>query len=298
MSPQLTGRGALLALALFLPSVQAADDAVSGEIKSFCQRISAKLASVQSEECLERQLQASVGRSVNGTPILIKEYAPIPARKPLGRVLLVGGIHGDEYSSVSIVFKWMHTLDSHHSGLFHWRIVPLLNPDGLFSDESQRVNAHGVDLNRNFPMPEWESTTLGYWIQVTDRNPRRYPGSGPLSEPETRWFVDEINAFAPDVIVTVHAPEGVVDYDGPKDGPRRLGRLYLNLIGTYPGSLGNYAGIQHRIPVVTIELPYAATMPNAAEVADIWRDLVQWLTRNVPMRLPMAGRDAQDTEPS
>ena len=290
--------GALLALALLLPGVQAADDEASAEIKSVCERISAKLASIEFDECLERRLQPSAGHSANGTPILFKEYAPLAARKPLGRVLLVGGIHGDEYSSVSIVFKWMRMLDSHHTGLFHWRIVPLLNPDGLLRDESQRVNANGVDLNRNFPMPEWESTTLGYWIQATDRNPRRYPGSGPLSEPETRWFVDEINAFAPDVIVTVHAPEGVVDYDGPRDGPRRLGRLYLNLIGTYPGSLGNYAGIQRRIPVVTIELPYAATMPNVSEVADIWRDLVQWLRRNIPVRLPMAGRSAQETEPS
>lgn len=285
--------GLLLALSLMSPHARAADD-----VDSACGRISAKLASVRTEECIERGLQPGAGRSVKGAPILYKEYAPVHSRKPLGRVLLVGGIHGDEYSSVSIVFKWMLTLDSHHSGLFHWRIVPLLNPDGLLLEESQRVNANGVDLNRNFPMPAWEDTSLAYWIQKTDRNPRRYPGAGPLSEPETRWFVDEINSFAPDVIVTVHAPHGIVDYDGPKDGPRRLGRLYLNLIGTYPGSLGNYAGIQRRIPVVTIELPYAGTMPKSAEVADIWRDLVQWLTRNIPVRMPMAGQDPQDMEPS
>ncbi|MBI2993447.1 MAG: murein peptide amidase A [Gammaproteobacteria bacterium] len=277
------------------PHVRAAGD---DDVGSVCERISAKLASVRTEECVERELRLSTGRSVQDTPILYKEYAPLSSRKPLGRVLLVGGIHGDEYSSVSIVFKWMLTLDSYHSGLFHWRIVPLLNPDGLLRDDSQRVNANGVDLNRNFPMPAWEDTSLAYWIQKTDRNPRRYPGSGPLSEPETRWFVDEINVFAPDVIVTVHAPHGIVDYDGPKDGPRRLGRLYLSLIGTYPGSLGNYAGIQRRIPVVTIELPYAGTMPKSAEVADIWRDLVQWLTRNIPARLPVAGQDPQDMEPS
>ena len=33
----------------------------------------------------------------------------------LGRVLLIGGIHGDEYSSVTIVFKWLSILDRHHS---------------------------------------------------------------------------------------------------------------------------------------------------------------------------------------
>ena len=168
---------------------------------------------------------------------------------------------------------------------------------GLLHVGGWRRAAVGLALQwRALPRPQWRLSVR----RCLCRRPhgRRFPGSGPLSEPETRWFVDEINAFAPDVIVTVHAPEGVVDYDGPKDGPHRLGRLYLNLIGTYPGSLGNYAGIQRRIPVVTIELPYARTMPNVAEVADIWRDLVQWLMRNVPMRLPMAGKDAQETEPS
>jgi hypothetical protein len=261
-----------------------------------CRRISDKLASVSLEECLERNLGVSGGQAVSGAPILFREFPPLDGRRPQGRVLLVGGIHGDEYSSVTIVFKWLRTLDAHHSGLFHWRIVPLLNPDGLLREESQRMNANGVDLNRNFPMPEWESVAREYWVNETDSNPRRYPGERPLSEPETRWLVEQINEFNPDVIVTVHAPHGVVDYDGPRDGPYKLGRLYLNLLGTYPGSLGNYAGVQRRIPVVTVELPYAGLMPKPAEIADIWRDLVQWLGRNVPARV--AGQQPQETEPS
>jgi hypothetical protein len=270
----------------------------AGPMDEECQRIGAKLASVTQEECVERGLATSGGRAVSGAPILFKEYAPLDGRRPQGRVLLVGGIHGDEYSSVTIVFKWMRTLDAYHSGLFHWRIVPLLNPDGLLREESQRMNANGVDLNRNFPMPEWESAAHDYWINRTNRDPRRYPGERPLSEPETRWLVDQINEFNPDVIVTVHAPHGVVDYDGPHDGPYKLGLLYLNLLGTYPGSLGNYAGVQQRIPVVTVELPYAGVMPKPGEIADIWRDLVQWLGRNIPVRQPMAGPRTQDTEPS
>jgi len=278
---------------LAIAPAQAADT-----VDDECRRIGEKLASVTQEECVERGLSISGGESVGGAPILFKEYAPLDARRPQGRVLLVGGMHGDEYSSVTIVFKWMRTLDAFHSGLFHWRIVPLLNPDGLLRDKSQRMNANGVDLNRNFPMPQWETAAHEYWVGRTNRDPRRYPGERPLSEPETRWLVEQINEFEPDVIVTVHAPHGVVDYDGPRDGPYKLGLLYLNLLGTYPGSLGNYAGVQRRIPVVTVELPYAGLMPKPAEIADIWRDLVQWLGRNIPVRRPMAGEQAQDTEPS
>ncbi len=255
-----------------------------------CKRISDKLASVTLEECLLSQPQQASAYSAAGSPILFKDYAPVEGRQPLGRVLLIGGIHGDEYSSVSIVFKWMNTLNEHHSGLFHWRILPLLNPDGLLADKSQRMNSNDVDLNRNFPMQDWENATRDYWENITKRNPRRFPGNFALSESETQYLVDEIQRFKPDVIVAVHAPHGIVDYDGPKNGPYKLGRLYLNLLGTYPGSLGNYAGMQLEIPVVTIELPYAGIMPKPSEVAHIWRDLVGWLRKNISVN--------QETEPS
>ena len=254
-------------------------------IEHECKRISAKLASVGYKECLDKKLQLSNGSSVKNAPILFKEYPPLlERRKPIGRVFLIGGIHGDEYSSVSIVFKWMKTLDEHHSGLFHWQIAPLVNPDGLLQEESQRTNANGVDLNRNFPTPNWEEEMEEYWIVKTNRDPRRYPGKGALSEPETQWLIDEINKFNPDVIVSVHAPHGVVDYDGPEDGPYKLGRLYLSLLGTYPGSLGRYAGVHKQIPVVTVELPYAGIMPKPGEINDIWLDLIKWLGKHLPVQ--------------
>jgi len=268
-------------------------------VEAECLRIGDKLGSVGYKECMARGLSASQGMSVLGTPILYKEYPPLPGKRaPLGRVLLIGGIHGDEYSSVSIVFKWMKTLDRYHSGLFHWHIVPLLNPDGLLRQHSQRMNEHNVDLNRNFPMHDWENTTQEYWVNTTLRNPRLYPGHSALSEPESKWLVQEIDSFQPDVIVSVHAPYGVVDYDGPKDGPHKLGKLYLQLIGTYPGSLGNYVGVQRKIPVVTIELPYAGIMPTPAEVSGIWTDLVSWLARNINLKPSTIAQepDAQNSE--
>ena len=290
-------RWILLAACLFSVAARGEAGTAVNPVADECKRIGAKLGSVSYQECLGLNLSASGGLSVKGTPLLFKEYPPLKDRKPLGRVLLIGGIHGDEYSSVSIVFKWLRTLDQYHSGLFHWHVMPLVNPDGLLRERSQRMNEHNVDLNRNFPMPGWQTVALDYWAFETDKNPRRYPGPRALSEPESWWLVQEIESFRPDVIVSVHAPHGVVDYDGPKDGPYKLGRLYLNLLGTYPGSLGNYAGVQKQIPVVTIELPFAGIMPKPAEVADIWRDLVRWLSRNLPS-LPVADKRLQEAEPS
>ncbi len=291
--------GLFLFLYLIIPFCLA-DDTAESEImiQEECRKISTKLASIGYQECLDRQLLLTSGRSVKNAPILIKEYPPLPRREPLGRILLFGGIHGDEYSSVSIVFKWMRILDEHHSGLFHWHIVPLLNPDGLLQETSSRVNANGVDLNRNFPTPNWEEESNHYWTEKTKRNPRRYPGKSALSEPETFWLVENIEKFRPDIIVTIHAPHGIVDYDGPKNGPYKLGRLYLNLLGTYPGSLGRYAGVLEEVPVVTIELPYAGIMPKPSEISHIWRDLVSWLSKNIPMEKQTIAQGQEETDPS
>ncbi len=252
------------------------------DVRPTCERIARKLSSVSLTDCLSRPLEPSGRHSVDGTPILLAEYPPLPTREPLGRVLLIGGIHGDEYSSVSIVFKWMAMLDRFHSGLFHWRVAPLMNPDGLLRKRSQRMNGRGVDLNRNFPSPNWLVEAEDYWVRRTSRNPRRYPGPAPLSEPESQWLYDEIESFRPAVIVSVHAPSHVVDYDGPSDPPRKLGPLYLKLMGTYPGSLGRYAGVHMGLPVVTIELPSAGIMPTMKEQNQIWVDLVRYLRVNVP----------------
>ena len=67
-------------------------------VEQECVRISDKLASVLYEECIDRDLQISDGYSVKDAPLLIKEYPPLPERRqPKGRVLLIGGIHGDEF---------------------------------------------------------------------------------------------------------------------------------------------------------------------------------------------------------
>jgi len=246
-----------------------------------CKKISNKLGSVDYAECHTNRLTDSGYQSSLNQPLLIKEYPPLQRRQPQARILLLGGIHGDEYSSVSIAFKWMNKLNRYHSGLFHWKVVPLINPDGLLRKHSRRTNANGVDLNRNFLYGSDSKASLKYWKKRTRKDKRRYPGPSPLSEPETQWVTQLIKDFNPDAIVAIHAPYGILDFDGPHKAPNNLGPLHLKLLGTYPGSLGNYAGLQLGKPVITIELPYAGIMPTDAEISKIWVDLVRWLKRNV-----------------
>jgi hypothetical protein len=285
----------LLAATLFSGFSLAADP-----VHSACQKISGKLGSVNYRECSSLQMTPSGHTSVDGFPLLIKEYPPLSKRKPQARILLVGGTHGDELSSISIVFKWMHTLEKHHSGLFHWRINPLMNPDGALRRRHRRTNTNGVDLNRNFTTPgSPDGAALDYWKLKTYENKRRYPGPYPLSEPETYWLHQEIDQFKPDVIIAVHAPYSLVDYDAPdrKNAPRRIGYLYKNLMGTYPGSLGNYAGIYLGVPVVTLELPHAGIMPTRRQISKLWTDLVRWLVRNVKSAPNPRGQTTLSTNP-
>jgi protein MpaA len=256
-------------------------------VQSFCEKINKRLSSVSYEACIASKHKLSPFKSVNGLPIVVTEFAPKSSKNPLGKVLVIGGTHGDELTSVSITYQWIEKLNKYHSGLFHWHVAPVINPDGLFPRPAKRTNANGIDINRNLPTPDWYKQSKIHW-EKRDKAPRRNPGSEPASEPETLWIMHAIETFQPDAIVSIHAPYGLLDFDSPelKNAPRKFGRLKLNLLGTYPGSLGNYAGIEKKIPVLTLELPNAQYMPDQSEIDAIWSDMISWLkTRLSPVAL-------------
>jgi hypothetical protein len=243
-----------------------------------------RLPNTSAALCREAQLVAGPARSVQGRPILLRDM-PIPHAQL--RVLVLGGMHGDELSSAAVALHWIrlvHDNPAQGPQAVHWRFIPALNPDGLITQPARRVNAHGVDLNRNFPTPNWAREAPVYWEKRTGRDPRRWPGPRPLSEPESRYLHDEMGRFKPNLIVSIHAPFGVLDFDGPTVPPARLGRLYLDQVGIYPGSLGNYGGVHKGVPVVTIELPHAQRTPQDAEMRQMWMDLLRWMGERLVKR--------------
>ncbi len=263
---------------------------------SHCDDWSRRLPGLSRSLCQQAALQPSGARSVKGVPLYqrdvrahgdepeawlgpqLRPLLPASAHsfvRPPRRVLVVGGIHGDELSSASLVFHWIAHANDAPAGI-DWRFVPALNPDGLMLPKPSRVNANGVDLNRNFPTPRWAQEAPRYWEKRTRRDPRRFPGRSAMSEPESRFLVDVMARWKPDLIVSVHAPYGVLDFDGPTEPPTRLGRLHLERVGIFPGSLGHYGGVHKGVPVVTIELPNALRTPTEAEMRQMWRDLLRW----------------------
>jgi protein MpaA len=240
---------------------------------------------LKNAQCEGVELQNMRARSFRGRTLWGKD---VPADDAQLRVMVVGGIHGDEMSSVSLVFHWLALAQSPPADMpvpITWRFIPSLNPDGLFALPPKRVNANGVDLNRNFPTPNWGRDARKYWEVRTRKDPRRWPGSKPLSEPESQFLHQQMDHYKPHLIVSVHAPYGVLDFDGPAVPPSRLGRLYLDQVGIFPGSLGNFGGVHKGVPVVTIELPSASRTPTDAEMRQMWIDLLRWTTERLGSRI-------------
>jgi protein MpaA len=146
---------------------------------------------------------------------------------------LFGAVHGDEIPTTYVLFKLTDYLKEHPEAYRGMCVVvaPLVNPDGFLASPPQRVNSNGIDLNRNFPTKDWRKEALKRWEATTHKNKRYYPGEKPGSEDETRFQIALINRFKPHKILSLHSPLG------------------------YPGSLGNYAGLERGIFTVTLELP-------------------------------------------
>lgn len=160
-----------------------------------------------------------------------------------GKTLIIGVFHGDEPQGKFLIEEYLKHNDT--NGLI---FIPCLNPDGMQLET--RTNSNEVDLNRNFPTKNWELTEKDEF----------FGGMSAGSEIETQFLIDTINEFKPDLILTLHAPYKIVNYDGPaKDISEKISEI-INYpvepsIGyPTPGSFGTYAGIERGIPTITLEL--------------------------------------------
>lgn len=135
--------------------------------------------------------------------------------------------------------------------------IPCLNPDGLL--KNTRCNANGVDLNRNFPTKNW-GVNKGDNATCDDETTAYYGGKSPASETETKFVIDIIEKYQPTLILTLHAPYKVVNYDGPAEDIAQKISDIINYpveasIGyPTPGSFGTYCGVERNIPTITLEL--------------------------------------------
>jgi murein peptide amidase A len=181
------------------------------------------------------------------------------------KILVLGLIHGDEPLAGEMALDWAARLNEIDSARNSWRIVPMLNPDGL--ERKTRMNSRGVDLNRNFPTKDWDEAALAYWKKHGNEDPRRFPGESGGSEAETKCVISHIKDFKPDFVVAVHTPYKVLDFDGPAMPFPAYKDLPWKALGNFPGSLGRFLWKDYQIPVLTVEL--GESMVDSARLQDI-----------------------------
>lgn len=162
-------------------------------------------------------------------------------KKP--NVLIIGCFHGDEPQGKYLIEEYIK--ENPKTNLL---FIPCLNKYGY--EHNVRTNKNGVDINRNFPTTNWEETPKNEF----------YGGKFPASEDETKFIINVVEQYNPKVILTLHAPYKVVNFDG---GAEELAAKISAIIGypvqasigyPTPGSFGTWAGIEKKIPTITLEL--------------------------------------------
>lgn len=184
-----------------------------------------------------------IGSSHRGQPLRMSRLGHGPRR-----VLWIGGIHGDEregrVATAQLPIELLR--DPGALELVTLTIVEDVNPDG--TAQGTRGNARGVDLNRNYPAPNFQ--------------PSRFFGSRPLDQPESKALHDLILDERPHLVLVAHAWRGdhFINFDGPAEP---LARRFSQLSGyrvqpsdgiePTPGSLGSWVGGTLGIPILTLE---------------------------------------------
>jgi N-acetylmuramoyl-L-alanine amidase len=193
-----------------------------------------------------------IGHSVQGRPIAVTHRGD--ANAPTS-VLVVGSIHGNETAGHAVIERLRRTPVP--AGVQLW-LVRTVNPDGVA--HGTRQNAHGVDLNRNFPR-RWQAGARGIY----------YPGPSPSSEPETDAVRALVKRIRPDVTVYYHQHMRLVNLSPGAD--RALVRDYARRVGLPARELPHYHGTatswqNHTFPgtsAFVVELPAGALTAASAD---------------------------------
>lgn len=187
--------------------------------------------------------------SKNNNEIVLIEKS---AEKFSKTILIIGVVHGDEPQGKFLIENYVQNIKFEHK--HRLLFVPCLNPDGMVNNT--RKNANVVDLNRNFPTKNWGANDS----ENNSQNSEYFGGESAASEIETKFVIEILQEFSPDVILTIHAPYKVVNYDGPAEKiadeiSKIIGYPTSNDIGyPTPGSFGTYAGVERNIPTITLEI--------------------------------------------
>lgn len=165
-------------------------------------------------------------------------------RAPKDKIMLIGGVHGDEEGSCDILLEFVGgLLDAYSQEMgiqFGDRpgrtfdaaaiqkilsdhdlvVCPLVNPDGHIISQTTttgggRANANGVDLQRNFEVMFEDAQFHPNAVRSVSKTPGTsyYRGTGAFSEPETLNVKELLDKFPTTRwFVDLHSAAGYIGY--------------------------------------------------------------------------------------
>ena len=193
---------------------------------------------------------AIIGFSAGGLPLEVYTFGQGEKQD-----MIIGGIHGGyEWNTIALADQLITYINENPDAIpsdVTLYILRDMNPDGdaRSHDEWGRVNANGVDLNRNFPIG-WTAT----WDRsgCYDQTPTT-SGSGPGSEPETRLVMNFIAAYKIQALINYHsAALGIFPGGTPWDKASTKLAHALAAVTTYP------------FPPINTSCIYSGTLPDYA----------------------------------
>jgi len=193
-----------------------------------------------------------IGHSVQGRVLAPVVLGSAP---PAHRLLVVGCIHGNEPAGLAVARSLARSGRVTGAEIV---VLTSLNPDSC-AGGTRRGNAHGVDLNRNFP---------SNWARIGSPGSLQYSGPRPASEPETRYFMRLVRTLRPAVTVVFHQHQDVVRAWGRSRATARrfsalLGGLLPYRAWQWPyGTAANWQN--HAFPgtaAFVVELPAGSVPP-------------------------------------
>lgn len=233
-----------------------------------------------------------IGRSVEGRAIEAYTYGSGKTH-----LLFVGGVHGGyEWNSVLLSYQFIDYLKENPQIIprnLTVTVIPSANPDGVYAVVRKegrfaladaptvknttglgRLNAHDVDLNRNFdckwkPKSMWRGKVVG-------------AGTEAFSEPEAKTIRDFVLENTPDAVIFWHSQSNAVYASECKNG---ILPETLVIMNTYARASG-YAPIKSfdayeitgdaegwlasiNIPAITVELQTHETVEWERNLAGI-----------------------------
>lgn len=202
--------------------------------------------------CIQKEKEIFTSKN-NKIQLFKAKTSTISDDKVTSLALIIGVFHGDEPEGEYLINNLFTDIKKFPDLLANSTIlfIPCLNPDG--KEQNTRANINGIDLNRDFPTKN-------------QSNPDKEP------ELETKFVIEILEEYKPDRILTIHAPYGVINYDGPAEkiaeSMSKLNGYPVQVDIGYPtpGSFGTYVGVERNIPVITLELP------ETGDVEQFWKD--------------------------